>query len=445
MQNRLTLSPSRWLAAMIISLVFSLPATAASLTEVLAQAQDQLRNNQPEAALQTLAAEELTYAGNSEFDYWLGLASVRAGKPALGLFALERVLAEEPNHAGARMELASAYVQLGHKEAARRELDRLAQLDPPEAAAERIAALNAAVDRQEAASQRQTRTIYLTLETGHDDNVGTWPDARFDVLPGAPAIEPVDSAFYGIQGGIWQRFNLSGVDKLDLSLSAMTRANSQDDAEQFDQDYYSGRGEWSRDLDGRHQLALGLDLAGMNLDGEEYYRFHGLFAEWRNRLSSDHSYRTRLIYRDVGFELDLYDYTQIGLMVGSTWIVGGNMRLDLSASIDSESADDRPGGDALVYGIRAGLLRPVGANQRVGVNASWHQASYDETFDAFTALNPEPEDRDDDRLSLGANWDWLPTQSIQVRLRAEYREQDSTLETYEFDQTLGSLAVSYYF
>lgn len=445
MRNRSTFSRAAVIAATLFSLIVTVPASAAELPELLQQAQSLLQGNKPQQALDVLAAEELQYAGDQEFDYWLGLTAVRAGRPAQGIFALERVLAADPNHAGARLELASAYVQLGQADAARRELDRLEQLAPPPAAAERIAQLNKAVARQEQASQNRNRVIYLTLEAGHDDNVGTWPDARFDVLPGAPQISPVDAAFYSLQGGIWQRFNLNGANTLDLSLNGLMRDNQQDDAEQFDQDYLSGRAEWARDLDGQHQLAFGADVAGMNLDGEEYYRFVSLHGEWRNRLSSTRSYRTRLAYRDVNFDLDLYDYTLTRLLAGMTWIVGGNLRVTVEANIDSESADDRPGGDALVYGLRASLLRPVTATQRIGLNASWQRAGYDEAYAPFTALNLVEEDRDDNRLSLAGNWDWLPTPEVQVRLRAEYREQDSTLDTYEFDQTLGSLALSYYF
>lgn len=446
MQKYASPAHARWLAAALFSLFASLNVHAAELDDVLASAQSQLANGQAEAALATLTAQELQFAGNSEFDYWLGLASVRAGKPAQGIFALERVLAEDPNHAGARLELASAYVQLGQREAASRELAQLELLDPPPAAAERIRELNKAVDRQEQAQERQTRIIYLTLEGGHDDNVGTWPDTRFDILPGSPTISPVDSAYQAIQGGIWQRFGLTSTQKLDVSLNGSTRANSQDDAEQFDQDYLSARAEWSRDLDGRHQLALGADLAGMNLDGEEYYRFYGVYGEWRNRLSNTRNYRTRLSVREVDFELDLYDYTQSQLLAGMTWIVGGNLRVNVDANVDYEAAaNQRPGGDAVVAGLRAALMRPIGAYQRAGLTAAWHRAEYRKAYDPFTAFNASEEDRSDNRSSIALTWDWLPTPSVQLRARAEHRDQSSSLDTYEFDQTLGSLALSYYF
>ena len=445
MRNRSTFSRAGVICAALLSLFISVPALAVELPELLSQAKELLQQNKPEEALDVLSSEELQFAGNKDFDYWLGLSAVRAGRPAQGIFALERVLAADPNHAGARMELASAYVQLGQSDNARRQLDQLAQLSPPPAAAERIEQLNKAVARQEQARQNRNRVIYLTLEGGHDDNVGTWPDTRIDILPGTPQITPVDSAFYALQGGIWQRFNLDGANSLDVSLNGLTRANSQDDAEQFDQDYLSGRAEWAHDLDGQHQLAFGADLAGMNLDGEEYYRFYGVHAEWRNRPSNSRSYRTRLAYRDLDFDLEQYDYSMVRLQTGLNWIVGGNLRVTADVNLDSESSDERPGGDAMVYGIKAGLVRPITPTQRVGLNASWQSASYDEAYAPFTAFNLVEEDRDDDRLSFAGNWDWLPTPSVQVRLRAEYREQDSTLDTYEFDQTLGSLALSYYF
>jgi hypothetical protein len=378
------------------------------------------------------------------------------------------VLAEDPNHAGARMELASAYVALGQKESARRELAALEQLDPPENAANRIAELNKAVDRQEQAEQRKDRVIYITGEIGDDDNVGTWPDTRIDILPGSPTIEPIDSTFRSLQAGIWQRFSINSTNSLALSLNGLKRTNSDDDdvdangdglpddgdgrADQFDQDYLSARAEWVHDLDGRHAIAAGVDVAGMDLDGERYYRFYGGYTEWRNRISDKRSYRARLGVRSIDFEEDAnsntdisYDYTQTQLLAGVTYLLSSRWRLNVDANLDYEAGKrNRPGGDASVYGLRGSLARQLAAKHRLTLTSYYSMADYKRAYEPFTAFNFAAEERDDTRFGGGLIYEYFPTNSLQLRGRVEYRDQSSSLDAYDFDQTIGSLALSYY-
>ena len=83
-------------------------AQADALADVIEAAQSALQQGDAERAYTLLAEQEANYAGNVDYDYWFGLSAVRAGKPARATFALERVLSEQPNHAGARLELATA-------------------------------------------------------------------------------------------------------------------------------------------------------------------------------------------------------------------------------------------------------------------------------------------------------------------------------------------------
>lgn len=447
--------------AFVVSMVLVAPLQAAELPALLDQARQLMTDNQAAEAVSLLSAEELAFGGDTEFDYWLGLASIRAGQPARAVFPLERVLAQEPNHAGARMELASAYIQLGQKDAARRELEKLESMDPPEAAAERIAAMNKAVDRQERAEQRKDRVIYITAELGEDDNVGTWPDTRIDILPGSPTIEPIDSSFKAVQAGYWQRFAVNGTNALALSLNGLKRVNNDDNdvdedgdglpddgdarADQFDQDYLSARVEWIHDFDGRHALATGIDVAGMDLDDERYYRFRGIYTEWRNSISQTRNYRVRLGARRIDFEEDQYDYTQSQLLTGVVYVLADRWRLGVDVNLDYEAANrDRPGGDASVYGLRTNLAHQLAARHRLTLTGYLNKADYKRPYEAFTAFNVAPEDRDDTRFGGGLVYEYFMTDALHLRGRVEYRDQSSSLDAYDFDQTIGSLALSYY-
>ena len=84
----------------------------------------------PKAALELLLPLEGDRAGNLEYDYLLGLAALDAGDAQQAVFALERVLAVNPDYQQARAEIARAYVELGERENAKRELQNVLASNP---------------------------------------------------------------------------------------------------------------------------------------------------------------------------------------------------------------------------------------------------------------------------------------------------------------------------
>ena len=91
--------------------VFSLVATTFSaLADALTdQAKRLLAQKQPKQAYDLLLPQEAARAGDPEFDYLLGVAALDSGDRERAVFALERVLAVQPNNHLARAEIARAY------------------------------------------------------------------------------------------------------------------------------------------------------------------------------------------------------------------------------------------------------------------------------------------------------------------------------------------------
>lgn len=415
------------------------------LSRLLNEARAALEKNAVKYAWTTLSDAEPRFAGKVEFDYWLGLAGVRAGEPARASFALERVLAEQPSHAGARLELATAYLQLGRRDAAAAQLDKLERLSPPPAARTRIDALNEQLQRQTRLAGERNHGGYLGAEAGHDDNVGTWPEG-LEFFPGA-TVEALESSFWSVKGGYWYRFDRAADEKIMLSANGLVRRNNDEAAEQFDQDYLNARAEWSRDLDGRNEIATSVEAAGLNLDGEAYYLSYGLGGEWRHRLEASTRLVGGLQIRQIDFDLDLYDYLLSRLTGRLTFQPLPRWRLALEGNLDYEAADeDRPGGDAAVFGLRAQAWYQVAARHRLGADVGYSQALYRSEYQPFEAINNTgAEERDDDRLAAALVWEWFPGERWQVRTLAQHRDQDSSLEAFTYDQTLYSAGLNYYF
>ncbi|MDF1779980.1 MAG: tetratricopeptide repeat protein [Alcanivoracaceae bacterium] len=419
-------------------------AQADALADLISQAQADVQQGKAQQAYESLAAEEPNYAGNADYDYWFGLTAVRAGQPARASFALERAVLEKPNHAGARLELATAYVQLGQRDAAADELEKLETLNPPPEAQQRIDAINKELNRQ-ASNERQRRNGgYVGAEVGNDDNVGTWPEG-LEFFPGA-TLSAVDSTFVSLKGGYWHRFDLAPDQKLTLSGNAMFRRNQEDEAEQFDQDYLGGRAEWVKDVDGRNEWAVSADLSGLNLDGESYYTMYGVGTEYRQQVSDSAKFITGLQVRQVAFDLDVYDYMATRLLGRITNKPSARWDLSFDFTVDYEAADNgRAGGDSVIYGISGLAWYQLAAKHRFGSSLGYSKVGYRSDYEVGQAINGDSGSRDDDRVTVSLLYDWFPGQRWQVRGQALYRDQQSSLDAFTYDQAVISAGLNYYF
>jgi tetratricopeptide (TPR) repeat protein len=109
------------------------------------------------------------YIGVVEFDYALGRAALDSGRPDRATLAFGRVLAVDPKHAGASIDMGRAYLALGNREQARAIFGGLLALDPPAAVREQLAAYLAQAG---GASERRTFVSgFVAAIAGHDSNV----------------------------------------------------------------------------------------------------------------------------------------------------------------------------------------------------------------------------------------------------------------------------------
>jgi len=133
------------------------------------QARALLQNGKANEAYSQLAPLEYERAGELEYDYLLGLAALDSGKPDKATLAFERVLAVNPNHAGARLDMARAHYALGSHVQAKTEFEAALTQNPPPAAKATIQKYLAAI---EASGKSKTElTGYLATGFGHDSNI----------------------------------------------------------------------------------------------------------------------------------------------------------------------------------------------------------------------------------------------------------------------------------
>lgn len=129
-----------------------------------------LQAGKPADAYTLLEPLEFARAGELRFDYLLGIAALDSGKPDKATLAFERVLAVDPNFAGARLDMARAYYQLGDLPRAKTEFELVLKQSPPEAARVTIQKYMDAIAAYEQ-SQRTQVSGYAEGVVGRDSNI----------------------------------------------------------------------------------------------------------------------------------------------------------------------------------------------------------------------------------------------------------------------------------
>jgi tetratricopeptide (TPR) repeat protein len=205
--------PSQLLLAALL-LCASAAALAADAT--LQKARAMLEGGSPQGAYDLLAPLQAERAGDPQYDYLLGVAALELGRNTEAVFALERVLAIQPNDAGARAQIARAYFNLKETDSAKREFETVREQNVSPEVKESINRYLTAID-QIAESERFSARFYLEFSLGYDSNVNgatdtnqfavpSLPDIRFTL---APSARETPDGFFSAAAGVAIRNPLS--------------------------------------------------------------------------------------------------------------------------------------------------------------------------------------------------------------------------------------------
>lgn len=277
----------RHLRAQVVSRVLCLclafpPLAAIAADALLTEAERLLAAKDPRAAYALLLPLEPQRAGEVEYDYLLGIAALDAGDPQRAVFALERVLAMNPQYLQARAEIARAYFVLGEKQNAQREFRTVReQGDIPASAA-------AAIDKYLSALEpvRARFSGFLEGSYGYDTNVNS-ATARNEI--GIPAFGgaigvlnqssvSLRDSFLGSGAGIGLAYDLTSELALIANLSHSGKFNRHWD--QFDTLVNEGNAG-VRYTTGRAAISVAGQGQSFRLDNSRFRESLGAIAQWQ--------------------------------------------------------------------------------------------------------------------------------------------------------------------
>ena len=401
---------------------------------VLTAARDTLVAGKAAEAYKLLDGAESEFAGDVDADYLFGLAALEAGHPDRATLAFERVLALDPNHAAARLDMGRAYFALGDLDRAQREFDAVAALSPPPAAQATLRTYRQAI--AERRQQHRTRLSgYIEAAYGRDSNVNQATNADTVFIPAfqgtfalsANGRERADN-YWSAGGGIEASHRLDG--NLSFFGGADLRTRNHREATTYDNtsgDLRLGV-HWQTAAD---QVRLTAAHGGYRLDGENYRTTNGLATEWRRALTPEHQVglfaqvaAVRYQHADLqGNDVDL-------ALLGGNWahLLDADSGSVIFATLfggNEHAVNNRTDGDKSIAGWRTG-----GQRRLAGIEWSIALSAQRGRYDTANVLYQERRLDTQWDLALAANWKVGPDWSIRPAISAT--RNDSNLEIYDY-------------
>jgi tetratricopeptide (TPR) repeat protein len=408
--------------------------------EITDRARRLIEQKNPKAAYELLRPLEPQRAGDVEYDYLLGIAALDSGEREKAVFALERVLAVNPNHHQARAEIARAYFELGERENAKREFQSVRASNPPEAVKQTIDRFLSALDARPARFSG-----FLEIGFGHDSNVNSATASSQIAIPALDgAIVTLNSSsvkqpdnFTTASGGLNLAYGFSQDWAVLAGAAASGKFNR--DLDPFDTatlDANLGL-RWARD---KESLTAGVQHQNFRVDNNDFRDSDGVVVQWQHSYSeysqvslfaqaADLSYPTQPIRdarRTIGGIAFGYgvDSPRKPVVFGSLY--GGQ---------EKEKAENVPHLGHKPVGVRLGGQVSIGASSVLFGSLSYERRVYggEEPFFAVTRRDDQTD------LRIGINYTFAPGWLLVPQISYTYNR--SNIELNKFDRTVASLVL----
>ncbi len=256
--------------------------------DVLQKAKRLVDQKNAKEAYALLVPYQSQRAGESAYDYLLGIAALDSGKPAEAVFALERFLATNPDNGPARLELARAYYLMGETKSSQQEFETVKRQQTPGEVNAAIQRYLSAIDQITANTGSRVRG-YVEAGAGYDSNANSATANSQIAIPAfggliatlAPGSVRRSSQLLKAAAGI----------RLTHPFSAAWALNANAN---IGQRHYRSYGEYdigyidaamglthSRGID---QFTGALQYQKIFLDHQSYRQTYGLLGQWQHNI-----------------------------------------------------------------------------------------------------------------------------------------------------------------
>lgn len=403
-----------------------------------------IKDGKPAEAYALLEPLDFERSGEMRFDYLLGIAALDSGKPDKATLAFERVLAVNPNFAGARLDMARALYQLGEMPRARTEFEAVLKLNPPEAAKATIQKyLDAITAREEAAKTRVTG--YIEGVMGHDTNVNNSTAQSQILVPLLNAVFTLNATnvrmsdnYAGFNTGAEIRHEVKPGISLYAGADLHQHGNMNQTAfDTFSVDEHAGA-SYTKDAEVFNVSVSGSRFNLANMHNRDTV---ALNADWRHTFSPANQVNVLAQHSQNRFvdAMKVNDFDQS--TVGAGWMhVLPNGKTVLFGSVyHAYENDTAPGGrvdgNKSLNGLRVGGQASVRDDLELFASVGTQRGNYDKYNAAF--LQTRVDTLDD--FSIGANYHLNRLWSIRPQVAVS--RNASNIVIYSYDRTDISVTV----
>lgn len=429
------------LHTLLIAMLLTTSSLLAFADETITQASDLLKQKNYKNAYELLEPLESERAGDIDYDYLLGVAAVESGQPSRGIFALERVLAQQPNNTNARAMIAKAYFRAGETENAQSELQNILGTNSDPVLSKLIEDNMSAINK--ATGQATTFAAFIDGGFGFDSNISNATSNSTINVPlfnNAPLTlnnvsKEQSSTFLSITGGASFKTPLTKNLSLFGAAQGSIRTNWSESI--FDPSYtdFSLGLNYKRFID---NFSVAIQRNNFDIDGNRFRRAHGVTGQWQRQLDDQNQITIFAQSSDYNFPDNASRDAQRSI-VGAGWghAFSGDKApvIFVSGYFGKEDTDDSAF-DFLshdIYGARVGGQMVMNSKLVVYANASYEIRGYDEDEPFFLKK------REDDQFDFAVGTRYLPIPGWTIKPQLSYVNNDSNIKLFDFDRTVLSV------
>lgn len=434
------------IAAALLLALFMQGAAADALT---GRAQQLLDQGNAAEAFKLLEAAENERADTPDFDLLFGIAAIEVGQNTRAVFALERVLQRQPDHARARAELARAYLALGEAKNARTEFENVRKQDIPGPVAETIERFLEAVERLENVTQTTWRG-YVETALGYDDNINVGATRQTIAIPvfgGLPFMlsrssRASDAWFGNLGAGLSVRSPLNRDVALVGGLSGNFRRHSGgSEITRFDNATADANVGLVMRSD-KSVYSLNAQINHYQLDDDAYRTAKGLSGQWQYDLDMRNQFSVYAQYSDLHYQTQRFrdaDRWVLGAAYahafqGGQVVYGGGYLVKESAEKNSARALGFDG-----YGLRFGGQMNFSARTVLFASASAEKRKHRSSDLWFLKK------RDDTQYDVILGLTYTPIRHWQITPKITWSDNDSNIDLHAYQRKTASLNLRYDF
>ncbi len=379
-------------------------------------------------AYELLSKYELEWSGEDAFDYLLGIAALDGGEPGESIFALQRLVTRKPNFAGARMELARAYYDIGDNELARTEFEQIIADDPPAKVVSAVSEYMAAIDSRARAYSADTR-FYFDVGFGYDSNApAATAEDIFLAFKLADNNLEQPSAFGQLAIGAMYNRPITPDSQLLLNLRIDHRSNHL--AHFIDPTNVDLGIGWNWKF-GRNNLSVATNFVASAMEHEQNKNSAGMTVSFLHRFSDAWSLSSFVRAGALRFKEEILavrdvDQLMYGISLNQTFS-GALMNISITGNSDDAKLPDSTF-STKGYGIRVANSWFRRGGTVYFIEASASKTEYEEQFFEM--------DREEDvyTAGMGVTRSRFPFSDWATTFRINYSEKISTVSLYEFER-----------